>query len=144
MTTNYSTLTEERKANLEIFFDAIKDAGETDSPAAKNFEITSADIGYSTFNADVIADEWNWGIEACFEKLSTLCDISKLVAAEVWIDDVDYEFTKIDNGFKGRYHEFNPREMTLRKCKLEDMEFYLIKCEDGDLEIIIADPSIFQ
>jgi hypothetical protein len=134
--------------NLELFLDAIKYAndeiGEPDFPVAENFKVTSEMIGHSTFNADIIADEWNLGIEACFKKLSTLCDISKLRAMVVEFYDVEYEFTKIDNGFKGRYHEFNPREMELRKCKLEDMEFYLIKCEDGDLEIIIADPSIFQ
>ena len=150
---DYSSLPEERLEKLTELLEAISeeldDAVVASDLTAEDFE-DHLDCGYSQLNGDIIEKEAKWGLEACFKKLATLCDLTKLRAIDLTkshyggIEDLDIDFKKISNGFKGKYHEYNPKDMVIRKCKLENMEFYNIKDEQGDLDIIIAHPILFD
>jgi hypothetical protein len=128
---DYSTLPPERRDNLDSLFERLEVA-HSRKKNPEDFMVSSYELG-TTWDAEGLAEKINRGLIGCFEKLQQIFP-DGMVAGESDLMLVEHKSKLV--GSVGR--------MKLKKCKVENLEFYHIVDKDGDLEILVGEPSLFQ
>jgi hypothetical protein len=105
----------------------------TKNPLSKknieNFLIDDYEDLNGTYNADIIADEMNYGLKRAFAKLKKLtkAPLSAIDNFEPHAFEDDFEIIETyTQPYKGLYQEFDPSDIVVTHCRAEDTEFYLV------------------